>query len=166
MRTFFFLSLIFTQAILCGCVSQRTLKSGLVYTYYRVSGVVSEDTILMDSVGRVKYIGVSVPRESLTGKRDRTFRQECKKENERLLLGKWCRFELDNEQEEPDKTMLAYVFVRLDGEEVFVNAYLIEQGLARFSPSTVNTKYNERLLTAEAIAKSKNRGIWSAPPPQ
>ena len=160
-RYFFFLFLVIV-AISFGCVSEQTkLKTGPTRTLYYVSEVISGDTIFLEGVGRVRYIGVSAPKQSLSGKHDEPFSAECKRENERLLAGKWCRYELDKEEVERDKTTLAYVFARADGEEILVNAHLLEQGLARFSPSTVNTKYYERLLSAESTAKRNKRGMWA-----
>jgi endonuclease YncB( thermonuclease family) len=157
----FLLILATTGTLFCTCVSEQPrLKKWVAHTYYCVSEVISGDTILVEGVGKMRYIGVCAPKLSLSGKHDEPFSQECKKENEKLLAGKWCRFELDKSQAERGTT-LAYVFVRSDGEEVFVNEHLLEQGLARFSPSTINTKYNERLRKAEKTAKQNKRGMWS-----
>lgn len=160
--------LLLTLALLLGaCVSRpvRLLgKGGL--TWYKVERVISGDMILVNGVGRVKYIGVSAPQRSLSGKSDEPFSEESLRKNRELVEGKWVRFETDRKEEDGAGRKLCYVFVQNEEdfrEEIFVNGEMIRLGLARYEVSTVNTKYETRLQTQESRARSAGRGIWSPP---
>ena len=163
-RVIVFLAL---AVLLSACISRPVRppgKGGL--TWYKVERVISGDMILVNSVGRVRYIGVRAPQCSLSGKRDEPFWEESLQANRKLVEGKWVRFETDRKEEDHAGRPLCYVFVQNQEdfrEEIFVNGKMLRLGMARYEVSTVNTKYETRLQTQESRARSSKRGIWSVP---
>jgi endonuclease YncB( thermonuclease family) len=155
-RVILFLAL---AMLLSACVSRpiRLLGRGGL-TWHKVERVISGDMILVNGVGRVKYIGVRAPQRSLSGKSDEPFWEESLQKNRELVEDKW--------EEDGAGRMLCYVFVQNEEdfrEEIFVNGEMLRLGLARYEVSTVNTKYETRLQTQESRARSAGRGIWSLP---
>jgi micrococcal nuclease len=158
-----FLYITLLAFLVSACVTEQTRlvgKGGL--SWFKVEQVISGDTIKVNGVGRVKYIGISAPRRSITGKNDEPFWKESLEKNRELVEGKWVRFEMDTKRADSVGNILAYIFVRVSElEEIFVNGEMLRLGMGRFEVSTVNTKYDRRLKALEKRARGNVRGVWS-----
>ena len=83
--------------------------------------------------------------------------EEAKRINEKLVLEKKVRLELDINEMDRFGRVLAYVFV--DG--LFVNEALLDRGAAEFQLDTVNVVYQDVLITAAQKAHQDKIGRWS-----
>jgi len=157
--------LISMTVLLGGCVTESVKLKGKGGTsWYKVEQAISGDLILVNGVGKVKYIGVDAPGKSLTGKTTESFYEESRAKNRALVEGKFVRLEFDKKEENQRGQLLAYVFVQKDyWSQIFVNGEMLRTGMARYEESTINTKYQSRLLHLESRARAKRTGIWSLP---
>ena len=117
-----------------------------------VQQVFDGDTILLHDGRRVRYLGINAPEYQ------EPFSLKAKRFNEKLVLGKEIRLEFDEEQSDGHGRLLAYVYA---GDQ-FVNARLVEGGLAHAFFIAPNRKHRELLLRLQAEAKRKRLGMWSA----
>lgn len=123
---------------------------------FGVVEVTDGDTIVLEDGRVVRYLNLDTPELGLGKKPDQCFAQEAKKVNEKLVLGKKVRLELDvNEMDRFGRT-LAYVFV----DDLFVNEALLSQGAAEFQLDTVNQAYQSVLVAAAQRAHQAKKGRW------
>lgn len=147
---------------------------------YRVRHVIDGDTLELENGERVRYIGIDTP-EPRRREGDRwveepePYAEEATQANRKLLEGKKVRLEFDQKHRDEFGRLLAYVYVRLpffgearyDGEvvldshEIFVNAYLIQKGLAKPFPIPPNLRYAERFEGLALRAKKQGLGLWT-----
>lgn len=112
--------------------------------------VIDGDTIKLSNGEIVRYIGMD------TAEIEEPFGNVAKEYNRRLVEGKTVRLEFDIKSRDKYGRLLAYVYVG----DIFVNALLIQQGMAKamtIPPDTRNQKYFEQL---EIEAKESKRGLW------
>ena len=147
---------------------------------FRVRHVVDGDTLELENGEKVRYIGIDTPEERRKegGRwvRDpEPYAEEAARENRRLVEGKTVRLEFDREKRDKYGRLLAYVYVKigffgnagydgevlLDSHEIFVNAYLIQQGLAKPLVIPPNTRYAKRFKKLALLAKQKGLGLYA-----
>ena len=147
---------------------------------YRVKQVIDGDTIELEDGRLVRYIGIDTPelrhREGKQWTYDpEPFGEEAKALNRKLVQGKKVRLEFDQEKTDRYGRLLAYVFVKqgplepafydgkvfLDSHEVFVNAYLLKEGVARILVIPPNTRYAKHLKQIEEEARKGKRNLWT-----
>lgn len=134
-------------------------KSGNIITgasEYLVLRVIDGDTIEVEKLGKVRYIGVDSPEIS---RGPEPFGMEAWEVNRQLVEGKKVRLELDVGERDRYGRVLAYVFVG----DTFVNAWLVEHGYSRVMTIPPNVKYAELFLKLEREAREYGRGLWGAP---
>jgi endonuclease YncB( thermonuclease family) len=119
---------------------------------FRVKQVYDGDTVLLEDGRKVRYLGINSPEFQ------EPFYLKAKRFNESLVLGKEIRLEFDQEGADSYNRILAYVYV---GDQM-VNARLVGEGLAHVFFIGPNRKHNALLLQAQAAAKQRRAGIWSA----
>ena len=146
---------------------------------FRVRHVVDGDTIELENGEKVRYIGIDAPEER---KRvgevwlydPEPHALEAAQENRALVEGKKVRLEFDQEKRDRYGRLLAYVYapialfgnasydgeVILDSHEIFVNAMLIQKGLARPLPIPPNVHYADRFHKLAMKAKKEKIGLW------
>ena len=122
---------------------------------FTVTKVVDGDTIKLDDGRSVRYINIDVPES------EECFSQEAKTINEKLVGDKLVRLETDiNEMDRFGRT-LAYVYVQEEGgQEIFVNQYLLQEGVGEFFLDTVNLRYQDLLIQAAEGAHEGGKGLW------
>lgn len=130
----------------------------------RVAEVIDGDTVALAAGGLVRYIGIDAPevRRRVAGRwieDPQPFARAATRENRRLVEGRTVRLEFDAERTDRYGRTLAYVFV----DDVFVNARLVEMGLARARAYPPNTRLQARLEAAEGAARAAGRGLWGPP---
>ena len=147
---------------------------------FRVRHVTDGDTLELENGEKVRYIGIDTPEERhRVGEKwvydPEPFAEEATRENRRLVGGKKVRLEFDREKKDKFGRLLAYVYVRigllgnasydgevlLDSHEIFVNAYLVQKGLARPLKIPPNTRYADRFEHLALKAKQKGLGLYA-----
>ncbi|MDD3520460.1 MAG: thermonuclease family protein, partial [Actinomycetota bacterium] len=128
-------------------------KSVLINGPMKCSKVIDGDTIkVVDDKGEeylVQYVGIDIPED---------FDDEAKNINEALLLNKNIELEKDISETDEGGRLLRYVYV----EDIFVNAYLVEEGLAKVDTISPDKKYEDTLLKLEGKAKDSLLGFWAS----
>jgi micrococcal nuclease len=140
------------------------LDNSALPTLAVVSKVIDGDTIEISQGQSVRYIGIDTPElRSRQGGHwklnPRPFAEEAAQANRKLVEGKKVRLEYDVEKKDRYGRLLAYVFV----DELFVNAYLLQNGFALLSTHPPNIKYVDLFVKLQKEAREKRRGLWSAP---
>jgi micrococcal nuclease len=117
--------------------------------------VIDGDTIELDDVGPVRYIGVDAP------ERDEPYYEEAREYNAELLERGEIEYTLDVERYDQYGRTLAYVYViEEDGDRLFVNEELVRAGWARATAIAPNTRFAARFRRAEGVARRVRRGLW------
>ncbi len=123
--------------------------------FYRVLRVVDGDTIVVEGGEHVRYLGVDAPETQGTPE---CYGREAAERNRQLVEGKRVRLEADRRDRDRYGRLLRWVWV--DG--TLVNEQLIREGYATVYRDEPTAKYMDRLLAAEAEARSRGAGLWSA----
>lgn len=131
-----------------------------------VERVVDGDTIEVNIAGRgetVRLIGVDTPETKKPDTPVECFGPEASTRLAELLpVGTPMRLERDIDSRDRYRRLLAYVYREPD--DLFVNAVLIDEGLARPYPFEPNTTFADQFATAAGVARSNGVGLWSACP--
>lgn len=145
----------------------------------RVRQVTDGDTVELENGEKVRYIGIDTPEEmrrvgEIWVYDPEPFAEEATRQNRDLVEGKKVRLEFDREKRDRFGRLLAYVYVpigflgdarydgevRLESHEVFVNAFLLEKGLAKPLPVPPNTRYADRFQRLAREAQRQKLGLW------
>jgi len=119
----------------------------------RVIKVIDGDTITIEGGYRVRYIGIDTPE---TYPETEAYGLEALEVNRSLVEGKYVRLERDVSETDKYGRLLRYVYVG----DIFVNAYLVRQGMARAVAYPPDTKHQDYLEQMEREAINADRGIW------
>ena len=122
----------------------------------KVERVVDGDTIKLANGEKVRYIGIDTPETKHPRKPVQYFGKEAFEANRKLVEGKTVRLEFDVQQRDKYGRLLAYVYV----DDIFVNAWLVENGFAQVSTYPPNVEHQELFLKLQREAREKNRGLW------
>jgi micrococcal nuclease len=126
-----------------------------------VERVVDGDTIhvrLGARVEKVRYIGINTPEVHHPTKGEEPGGREAAEVNRRLVEGKRVRLELDVQERDRYRRLLAYVWV----SDVMVNAELVRLGYAQVMTIPPNVRYQEMFLKLQREAREAGRGLWAA----
>lgn len=131
------------------------------YNAVRVKQVIDGDTMVLSNNQHIRYIGIDTPelRKNVEGVwiyEPMPFAEEAKALNQRLAEGKIVRLEFDLEKKDKYNRLLAYCFIG----ETFVNAKLLEQGLALLYTRVPNVKYADLFVRLQKQARENKKGIW------
>jgi len=142
-----------------GCDDLRSAPGGVVVE------VTDGDTIVLDSGLVVRMIGTQAPKLPLgrDGFETWPMAEEAKVALEAIALNKTVRLGYGGEEVDRYERALAHVFVLGDGEEIWAQAAMVEQGMARVYSFPDNRKCLDQLLTAEGRARAMGLGIWRDP---
>jgi endonuclease YncB( thermonuclease family) len=118
----------------------------------RVAYVVDGDTIELEDGSRVRYIGMDTPErgDDLFG--------EAMGLNRELVLNKVATLERDVSDKDKYGRLLRYVYV--DG--IFINEYIVRQGLAKIYTYPPDVKYQDKILAAQEDAREEGLGMWES----
>ena len=120
---------------------------------------VDGDTIEVEIEGesyKVRYIGIDTPELHHPTKPVGYYAQEAYEKNRELVEGKTVFLEKDISETDRYGRLLRYVYVG----DVFVNAYLVQQGYAQVSTYPPDVKYQEQFLELQREAREAGRGLW------
>lgn len=126
---------------------------------YLVLKVIDGDTIEVEKLGKVRYIGIDTPETKHPSRGPEPYGREACEANKRLVEHKTVRLELDVEERDKYGRILAYVYVG----DLFVNAWLVENGYAQVSTYPPNVKYAALFLKLEQKAREAGKGLWGIP---
>ncbi len=127
---------------------------GTIPNTARVIQVIDGDTIAIEGGYRVRYIGIDTPE---IYPEVEAFGMEAWQTNRQLVEGKEVRLEKDVSETDKYGRLLRYVYV----DDIFVNAELVRQGLARSNAYPPDTKYQDYLEQMQAEAREASRGMWA-----
>ncbi len=131
------------------------VPSGLSdYTFLRV---IDGDTIEVEQLGTVRYIGVDTPETKHPQKPVERMGKEAYEANRRLVEGKRVSLEFCAESHDRYGRALAYVYVGT----TFVNAWLVEAGYAHVMTIPPNVKYAQVFLELQREAREAKKGPWA-----
>jgi len=144
-----------------GCIENGTDTAPGRKTH-SVRKVIDGDTIELANGKRLRYIGINTPEVRKRSGRQwvyapEPYALEAKDLNTALVAGRKVELEFDVEKQDKYGRWLAYVYV----DNVMVNEDLLYQGYAKLMTIPPNTRYYNRLKTAEKDARQSARGIWS-----
>lgn len=156
------LSLVASVIVLVGCASETAdLPPGANAVVERV---VDGDTIDVSIDGRsetVRLIGIDTPETKKPDTPVECFGPEASARLAELLPpGTPVRLERDIDSRDKYRRLLAYV--HREPDDLFVNAVLIDEGLARPYPFEPNTTFADQFATAADLARANGVGLWSA----
>lgn len=131
---------------------------------YLVTKVVDGDTIQIKINGQstsVRLIGIDTPETVDPRRAVGCFGKKASDETKRLLEGKEVTLTKDVSETDKYQRLLRYVFLPIsDGENLFINDYLVRQGFAKSLTYPPDIKYDKRFLAAEKEARENLRGLW------
>jgi micrococcal nuclease len=131
-----------------------------------VERVVDGDTIDVTIDGRgdtVRLIGIDTPETKKPDTPVECYGPEASARLAELLPpGTPVRLERDIDSRDKFGRLLAYV--QREPDDLFVNAVLIDEGLARPYPFEPNTTYADQFAAAAETARTNGIGLWSACP--
>ena len=125
-----------------------------------VKAVIDGDTIDVATVGRVRLLGIDAPEVGHRFDSAAPFGREARERLTSLVLNRWVRLEQEGVAIDTYNRHLAYV---ITGDNQFINAVLVREGLARVSARLPLTRLAE-LRHAESEAQSARRGMWGSAP--
>ncbi len=150
-------------ALLFAWWSLAPLPATLTESTAEVIAVIDGDTIIVMLDGReetVRYIGIDTPEPRREGKPE-CGSHEATEFNRTLVEGEIVRLVADTEDRDRYDRLLRYVYVGEGNDEVFVNAALLQAGVA--TPLTIapNDTYAHEFERLATDARSTKVGNWS-----
>jgi micrococcal nuclease len=121
--------------------------------------VVDGDTIhvkIGDRVETVRYIGVDTPEVHHPRRGEEPGGREATAVNQQLVAGKQVRLELDVQERDRYRRMLAYVWIG----EVMINAELVRLGYAQVMTIPPNVRHQALFVKLQRDARDARRGLW------
>jgi len=125
-------------------------------TAHKVARVIDGDTIELENGERVRYIGIDTPETKHPSKPVEYYGREADSANRSLVEGKEVSLEFDVQERDQYGRLLAYVYVG----DIFVNAWLVENGYAQVMTTPPNVRYAERFLELQQKAREEEKGLW------
>ncbi len=114
-----------------------------------VVSVTDGDTIKLSDGNSVRYVGINTP------ERGKPFYEDAKRLNEKLLLGKEVRLELNRRPRDRYGRLLARVYVG----DTLVNARLVAEGLAHVYIMDAFDQA-EAWIQLQKTAQTQRKGMW------
>ena len=133
------------------------LGESAAQTWQTVRWVNVGDTVVLTAGQQVRYIGINAPEIDHDNHKAQPWGYQARSFNKKLVLSQKIRLEYDVERSDRYGRLLAYVFLE-DGS--FVNARLLQTGLAFYLYRKPNLKYRNLLLHAQQKAMVSKKGMW------
>lgn len=143
---FFFIVFVFLSA-----------HTSVAQTWHTVRWVNDGDTVVLTTGQRLRYIGLNAPEIDHEDQKAHPYGYQARSFNKGLVLSGRIRLEYDVERFDRYGRVLAYVFLE-DG--TFINARLLQSGMAYHLYHKPNVKYSLSLLKAQQDAMELKKGIW------
>jgi len=124
---------------------------------YTVKWVNDGDTIVLTNRWRVRYIGIDAPEIDHQNQKAQPYGYAARAFNKKQVSSGKIGLEFDKERHDRYGRLLAYIFLA-DGS--FLNARMLENGLAYYLYRSPNVKYENRLLKAQRDGMKAQMGLW------
>ncbi|MDT8376684.1 MAG: thermonuclease family protein [Mariprofundaceae bacterium] len=115
------------------------------------------DTFRTDAGEKVRLLGINTPETAHNDNPGQPLARKAREELKNLIQGEVVRLEFDRDQHDVYGRLLTHVYLR-DG--TWVNARMIEKGMAHCYTFAPNFRHAAELLIKERQARDKRRGIW------
>jgi len=132
-------------------------QSSAAQTWHTVRWVNDGDTVVLANGKRVRYIGINAPEIDHEDQKAQPYGYQARSFNKELVMSKRIRLEYDVERYDRYGRLLAYIFLQ-DGS--FINARLLQAGLAFCLFRKPNVRYDIILLKAQQDAMKLKNGLW------
>ena len=126
-------------------------------TWHTVRWVNDGDTIVIATGQRVRYIGINAPEIGHEDQKAQPYGYKARSFNKNLVMLQKIRLEFDDERNDQYGRRLAYIFLQ-DGS--FLNARLLQAGLAFYLYRAPNVRYDKILLKSQQDAMDSQKGLW------
>ncbi len=136
----------------CGAGPAGVARSG------RVVAVLDGDTIVVEGVGTVRYLGIDTPELHHPRRPVERYAARAAAINRTLVAGRVVRLVTDVEERDAYGRLLAYVFVG----DAMVNARLVAAGAAEAYPFVPNTRHRQEFARLQEDAMRRGLGMWGA----
>jgi micrococcal nuclease len=123
-----------------------------------VAKVYDGDTFKTQEGEKVRLLGINTPEIAHNGTPGQPLGQKAKRELKTFIQGEVVRLKFDHEKHDRYGRLLAHVYLR-DG--TWINAHMIESGLAHAYTFAPNFRFSAELLIEERQARDEKRGIWN-----
>ncbi len=123
---------------------------------YRVTQVIDGDTIRVEKLGKLRYIGVDSPELRHPRKGKEAFGEEAYQFNRKLVFNRVIRIQTDVQERDRYGRLLVYVYL----DKIFVNAYLVKMGYAQTMTVPPNVRYAGFFGKLQRQARKAKRGLW------
>ncbi len=127
---------------------------------FAVERVIDGDTIVVETIGTVRLIGVDTPESVDPREPVQYFARESTAFLRSLLDGRRVRLDYDWQRTDRYNRTLAYVYLI---DETFVNYEIVRQGYSS-AYVTYPFRYKEQFQAAEREARAEGRGLWADDP--
>jgi endonuclease YncB( thermonuclease family) len=142
-------------------VGAEKVELDTAYRYkVRVRKVVDGDTLLLEGGDRIRLIGINTPEVKSRYSQSQPGGEVARDWLVRTLRNPTVWLQYDAQQFDKYDRRLAHVFLE-SGQ--YLNALLLEQGLAMLTLIPPNLLYADVLIQAQHSAEQKKRGIWQMP---
>ena len=153
--------------------SQSQTGSHSQYDDILVERVVDGDTLKLENGERVRLIGIDTPESQKNAKAFRDSQRtgvdidkiivmgnKVKRFVKDLVENKRVRLEFDRGPKDKYGRLLAYVYLKNQNEEIFVNATIIKMGYAAPMAIPPNVKFAKMFHDLYLEARGQKRGFW------
>ena len=123
-----------------------------------VTEVVDGDTIVVQGVGTVRYVGIDTPELHHPRRPLERLARRARDENRRLVAGRRVRIAVDREPHDRYGRLLGYIYV----QDLMVNEVLVRRGYARTLPIAPNTAHAATFAMLERSARQARIGLWGS----
>ena len=127
--------------------------------WVRVAWVYDGDTFRTDTGEKVRLLGINTPEVMHGDEPGEVFGERARQRLQSLVLGRIVRLSFDRQRTDPYGRTLAQVHL---GRR-WINALLLEEGLAHVYTFTPNLRWTKSLLAHERHARQRRIGIWATP---
>lgn len=126
--------------------------------------IVDGDTVILSSGKQVRMVGTQSPKLALNRKNfiDWPLADTAKTALENIALGQKVELKYGGLKIDRHHRILAHLFIKDDdGQQIWLQQYMLQQGLARTYSFKDNRSCILELLAAETSARTANKNIWS-----
>ncbi|MGL1922478.1 MAG: thermonuclease family protein [Hyphomicrobiales bacterium] len=130
----------------------------------KIVEIVDGDTVILSSGKQVRMVGTQAPKLALSRKKfiDWPLADIAKNELENIALGKDVELKYGGQKIDRHRRILAHLFITDDdGQKIWLQEYMLQQGLARTYSFKDNRSCIYNLYAAEDQARKANKNIWN-----
>jgi micrococcal nuclease len=141
------------RTLLVAAVAAAQISHSSITDPVLVQAVLAGDAVTIQSIGRVRLLGIKAPAGEHGVLRGEPFGREAMDRLTGLAARRWVRLEFD-----PASASRRAAYVLLE-DGTCLNTLLVREGLAHVTGGESLSRYRE-LKDAEAAARTARRGIW------